>query len=251
MIICGDSFEVIPTLEDNSISLAFLDPPYDMKLNKKELIKKIDGGYYNTVNEDWDNIEDYYQYSLDYLSLLKSKLHENGTIWLCGTYHGIFKAGHALQELGYWILNNITWIKTPPTPNFTGTRFCQSTETIIWAKKSEKSKYTFNYQELKLLNNGKQMRSDWYFPPPRKMRNEQGENINHAQKPEELIALILKASTKPGDKILDPFAGTLTTAVVCERMGLDYVMIEQDEKQIEFGKTRLSNQSVLIDKLSL
>ncbi|MCX7834625.1 MAG: site-specific DNA-methyltransferase, partial [bacterium] len=216
-IICGDALTVLQEIEPETYDMVFADPPYNMQL-QNELYRpnrtKVDA-----VDDEWDQFESFQQYDAfltEWLILVKRVMKKTATLWVIGTYHNIFRVGTIMQNLGFWILNDVIWIKSNPMPNFRGVRFTNATETLIWAVKDKKVKgYTFNYSEMKQLNEGKQMRNDWYFPicnGSERLRDSKGQKIHSTQKPLALMERIILSSTKEGDLILDPFAGTCTTA---------------------------------------
>lgn len=244
-IICGDSLKELKKIPDDSIDLIFADPPYNLQL-KNELWRpnntKVDA-----VNDDWDKYESFGHYDKfceEWIKECKRVLKETGTIWVIGSYHNIFRIGTIMQNIGLWILNDITWIKSNPMPNFLGTRFTNATETLIWAKKHENAKgYTFNYQLMKKFNKGKQMRSDWYIPicnGGERLKDSEGKKVHSTQKPETLLKYIILSSSKEGDLILDPFAGTGTTGAIAKKYGRRFILIEQDKDYCDWIKKRLS-----------
>ena len=255
-IIRGDCVEVLKKLPDNSIDLIFADPPYNLQLSK-ELYRpnqtKVDG-----VNDKWDkfnSFKEYDEFTYNWLKECKRVLKDNGSFWVIGTYHNIFRVGKIMQDLGYWILNDIVWIKTNPMPNFKGTRFNNAHETLIWATKSEKSKYTFNYKSMKVYNDDKQMRSEWYIPicqGKERLKDENGNKLHSTQKPEELLYRIIISTSKIGDIVLDPFLGSGTTATVAKKLRRNYIGIEKEEKYIKAAENRInSTYSLEPDLLTL
>jgi site-specific DNA-methyltransferase (adenine-specific)/modification methylase len=252
-IIQGDCIEVLKKLPNNSIDLIFADPPYNLQLSK-ELYRpnqtKVEG-----VNDKWDkfnSFKEYDEFTYNWLKECKRVLKDNGSFWVIGTYHNIFRVGKIMQDLGYWILNDIVWIKTNPMPNFKGTRFNNAHETLIWATKSEKSKYTFNYKSMKVYNDDKQMRSEWYIPicqGKERLKDENGNKLHSTQKPEELLYRIIISTSKIGDIVLDPFLGSGTTAAVAKKLRRNYIGIEKEEKYIKAAKKRLKYTNVLDSSL--
>jgi len=242
-IIKGDSLEVLKELPDNSVDLIFADPPYNLQL-KKELYRpnqtKVDG-----VNDEWDKFDsfkEYDEFTFKWLKECKRILKENGSFWVIGTYHNIFRIGKLMQDLGFWILNDIVWIKTNPMPNFKGTRFNNAHETLIWATKSNDSKYTFNYKSMKIYNDDKQMRSEWYIPicqGKERLKDENGNKLHSTQKPEELLYRIIISTSKVGDIVLDPFFGSGTTGAVAKRLKRNFIGIEREEKYIKAAEERI------------
>ena len=245
-IICGNCFEELKKIPDNSIDLIFADPPYNLQL-KNELWRpnqtKVDA-----VDDDWDkyeSFEHYDEFCKEWLKECQRILKETGTIWVIGSYHNIFRVGTIMQNIGFWILNDITWLKSNPMPNFLGTRFTNATETLIWAKKHEKAKnYTFNYQFMKQFNKSKQMRSDWYIPicnGSERLKDKEGKKVHTTQKPETLLKYVILSSSKEGDLILDPFAGTGTTGAIAKKYKRRFILIEKDKGYCEWIKKRLDS----------
>ncbi len=248
-IIQGDSLELLQHVPDNSIDLIFADPPYNLQLSG-ELVRpnqtKVDG-----VNDVWDKFEsyaDYDRFSRKWLSECRRILKNTGSIWIIGTYHNIFRLGTLLQDLDFWILNDIIWLKTNPMPNFKGTRFNNAHETLIWAAKSKSSNYTFHYQSMKVMNDDLQMRSDWFIPicQGSERLKVNGKKVHSTQKPSELLYRIIISTSNPGDLILDPFMGSGTTAAVAKRLGRDFLGFEKDEFYVKISRTRI-NKIIPID----
>lgn len=242
-LILGDCLKVLPTFPNEAFNMIFADPPYYTR--HKGGLKRPEGGKYHGVDEDWDdfdNLETFINFNRLWLTECRRVLHKDGTIWITGTFHNIYIIGYLLMELDFWILNDIVWIKANPPPNFLGVRFTHAHENIIWAAKSKKSKHTFNYKEMKEENNNLQMRDDWYLNScgPSERIVIDGKKLHSSQKPEELLRRIIKASTKEGDFILDPFLGTGTTGKVAQEMGRNFVGIEKEEKYYNVAKSRLS-----------
>ncbi len=241
-IINGNCLEEIKKIPDKSFDLIFADPPYNMQLG--ENLRRPDNSKVKSVDDDWDkfqNFKSYDEFSLIWLQECKRILKDNGTIWVIGSYHNIFRLGFHLQNLDYWILNDVIWRKNNPMPNFKGTRFTNAHETLIWASKNKNSKYTFNYQSLKCLNDDLQMRSDWLIPicSGKERIKKNGKKIHSTQKPESLLHRIILASTNKGDTIFDPFLGTGTTAVVAKKLGRAYFGIEQNKNYFLSAKKRI------------
>ncbi len=231
-IINGDCIKELKKIPDESFDLIFADPPYNLQL-KNKLIRP-DRSKVNAVNDEWDkfkSFKSYDQFTINWLKECKRILKKNGTIWIIGSYHNIFRVGAKIQDLGFWILNDVIWNKNNPMPNFRGTRFTNAHETLIWASKNKNSKYTFNYQSLKCFNDDLQMRSTWNFPicNGKERLKKNGKKIHSTQKPESLIHRILLASSNKKDLILDPFLGSGTTAVVSKKLGRFYCGIEKDK----------------------
>ncbi len=241
-IINGNCLEEIKKIPDKSFDLIFADPPYNMQLG--ENLRRPDNSKVKSVDDDWDkfqNFKSYDEFSVIWLQECKRILKDNGTIWVIGSYHNIFRLGFHLQNLDYWILNDVIWRKNNPMPNFKGTRFTNAHETLIWASKNKNSKYTFNYQSLKCLNDDLQMRSDWLIPicSGKERIKKNGKKIHSTQKPESLLHRIILASTNKGDTIFDPFLGTGTTAVVAKKLGRAYFGIEQNKNYFLSAKKRI------------
>ena len=241
-IINGNCLEEIKKIPDKSFDLIFADPPYNMQLG--ENLRRPDNSKVKSVDDDWDkfqNFKSYDQFSLLWLKECKRILKDDGTIWVIGSYHNIFRLGFHIQNLDYWILNDVIWRKNNPMPNFKGTRFTNAHETLIWASKNKNSKYTFNYQSLKCLNDDLQMRSDWLLPicSGKERIKKNGKKIHSTQKPESLLHRIILASTNKGDTIFDPFLGTGTTAVVAKKLGRAYFGIEQNKNYFISAKRRI------------
>ena len=241
-IINGNCLEEIKKIPDKSFDLIFADPPYNMQLG--ENLRRPDNSKVKSVDDDWDKFQSfksYDEFSLMWLQECKRTLKDDGTIWVIGSYHNIFRLGFHLQNLDYWILNDVIWRKNNPMPNFKGTRFTNAHETLIWASKNKNSKYTFNYQSLKCLNDDLQMRSDWLIPicSGKERIKKNGKKIHSTQKPESLLHRIILASTNKGDTIFDPFLGTGTTAVVAKKLGRAYFGIEQNKNYFSSAKKRI------------
>ena len=251
-IIQGDCIKVLKTLPDESIDLVFADPPYNLQL-KKELVRP-DNSKVSAVNDDWDKFESfgkYDEFTERWLFQCKRVLKPNGSIWVIGSYHNIFRLGKIIQDLGFWILNDIIWRKTNPMPNFKGTRFTNAHETLIWAGKSQKSKYTFNYDSMKSLNEDIQMRSDWCISicSGRERLKENGVKLHSTQKPESLLTRIILASSNQGDIILDPFLGSGTTAVVAKKYNRRWIGIEKEDRYIVHSQRRIDETFLLSSEI--
>lgn len=230
-IILGDCIEELKKIPDNSIDLIFADPPYNMQLNGDLL--RPNQTKVNAVDDEWDkyeSFEHYDKFSIEWLKECKRILKANGSIWVIGSYHNIFRVGKIIQDLGFWILNDIIWMKTNPMPNFKGTRFNNAHETLIWASKNKNSPYKFHYKSMKAFNDDKQMRSDWYIPicNGRERIRINGEKAHSTQKPEELLYRIILSSSNVGDIILDPFMGSGTTGAIAKRLRRKYVGFEKE-----------------------
>ena len=245
VLLCGDSLKLMRTLPDESVDLIFADPPYFMQLHK-ELVRP-DATAVAAVTDDWDkfkNTDAYDNFTIQWLKESFRVLKKTGSLWVIGTYHNIFRVGYHLQNTGFWILNDIIWRKTNPMPNFKGTRFTNAHETLIWATKEPRTKYTFNYESMKAFNDDLQMRSDWLIPVchgPERVKNSNGKTLHSTQKPEELLYRIILACSKPDDLILDPFLGSGTTATVAKKLGRHYIGIDQNKTYISFATNRLKS----------
>jgi len=244
----GDSIKILKKIPDKSFDLIFADPPYNLQIGDK--LKRPDDSKVNGVDDKWDkfeSFEDYDNFCKTWLAECKRILKDNGMIWVIGSYHNIFRLGYFLQNLDYWILNDVIWRKNNPMPNFKGTRFTNAHETLIWASKNKKSKYTFNYQSLKCLNDDLQMRSDWTIPicNGKERLKKNGKKIHSTQKPEALLHRIMLATTNKGYSILDPFLGTGTTAVVAKKLGRQYFGIEKDKKYFKAANERINKTKTI------
>jgi len=249
-IINGESLEVLKKIPSKTFDLVFADPPYNMQIGEK--LKRPDNSKVHGVNDKWDqflNFKHYDEFSKEWLKQCKRILKDNGSMWVIGTYHNIFRLGYHIQNLNYWILNDVIWRKNNPMPNFKGTRFTNAHETLIWASKSKKSKYTFNYQSLKCLNDDLQMRSDWTLPicNGKERLKKNGKKIHSTQKPEALLHRIILATTNKGDLICDPFIGTGTSAVVAKKLGRKYFGIEKNKKYFGAANKRINQTKVIED----
>src|SRR5471032_3307571 len=209
-ILVGDCVAEMAKLPAGSVDLVFSDPPYNLQL--KGDLKRPDDSRVDAVDDDWDKFSSFAAYddfTRAWLLACRRVLKPAGTLWVIGSYHNIFRVGTALQDLGFWVLNDVIWRKSNPMPNFRGKRFTNAHETLIWATKGRDSRYRFNYQAMKSLNDDIQMRSDWFIPlctGPERMRNEHGLKLHPTQKPEALLHRVLLASTNQDDIVLDPFA---------------------------------------------
>ena len=251
-IIKGDCVSAMRALPDNSIDLVFADPPYNLQLGGD--LTRPDNSRVNGVDDEWDKFDSfaaYDEFTREWLGEARRILKPNGAIWVIGSYHNIFRVGAAVQDTGFWILNDVVWRKSNPMPNFRGTRLTNAHETLIWAAKDQKSKYTFNYRALKTANDDLQMRSDWEFPicnGSERIKDENGDKTHPTQKPESLLYRILIASTKPGDVVLDPFFGSGTTGAAAKYLGRQYIGIERDQTYITAAKKRIARVKPLEDE---
>ncbi len=250
-ILQGDCVEQMKALPAGSVDMIFADPPYNLQLNGD--LHRPNNSLVDAVDNDWDQFESlktYDEFSQAWLGAARDCLKPDGALWVIGSYHNIFRLGTILQDLGYWILNDIVWRKSNPMPNFRGRRFTNAHETLIWAAKSQDSKYRFNYDAMKGLNEDLQMRSDWFIPlctGAERLKDDEGRKLHPTQKPEALLYRILMASTNPGDIVLDPFFGTGTTGAVAKKLGRDYIGIEQETDYIDYARRRLKNITTLGD----
>jgi len=243
-ILIGDCIEHMNALPENSVDLIFADPPYNLQLESG--LTRPDQSKVDAVDDDWDKFDSFAHYDKftnAWLTAARRILKPNGAIWVIGSYHNIFRVGSALQNLDFWLLNDVIWRKSNPMPNFRGTRFTNAHETLIWASKSQKSSVTFNYAALKQANEDTQMRSDWLFPicnGGERLKNEEGDKVHPTQKPEALIYRILNATTNVGDVVLDPFFGTGTTGAVAKKMGRNFIGIERENDYINAALKRIA-----------
>ncbi len=254
-IINDDCIKVMKQMEPNSVDLIFADPPYNLQLG--EALTRPDNTHVSGVYEEWDNFEsmaEYDDYTREWMSAARRVLKDDGAIWVIGSYHNIFRVGTVLQDLGFWILNDIIWNKSNPMPNFKGTRFTNAHETLIWAAKNPKSKYTFNYEAMKALNEDMQMRSDWSIAlctGKERLKDDKGEKLHSTQKPEALLYRVILASTKVGDVILDPFFGTGTTGAVAKKIGRNFIGIEKDAHYCAGAQKRIDEVQPVENEICL
>jgi site-specific DNA-methyltransferase (adenine-specific) len=243
-ILQGNSIEVLQTLPDQSVDLVFADPPYNLQL-QNELLRPnqtvVDG-----VDDAWDRFADFAEYDRfteGWLRECRRVLKDNGTIWVIGSYHNIFRVGNIMLNLGFWILNDVIWHKTNPMPNFRGTRFQNATETLIWARKSVgQRKYTFNYQAMKHFNDDKQMQNVWHIPicSGEERIKINGKKAHSTQKPEALLYRVIQAASHPGDLVLDPFFGSGTTGVVAHKLQRNFIGIELNPTYVAIARQRIA-----------
>jgi modification methylase len=244
-IMKGDCVAAMDRLPEKSVDLVFADPPYNLQLNGD--LHRPDQSKVDAVDNDWDQFDSFAAYDAftrAWLLAVRRILKPNGAIWVIGSYHNIFRVGSTLQDLGFWILNDVVWRKTNPMPNFRGRRFQNAHETLIWASRDQNAKsYTFNYDAMKAANDDVQMRSDWLFPictGAERLKNDNGDKLHPTQKPEALLARVMLASTKPGDVVLDPFFGSGTTGAVAKRLGRHFVGIEREQDYIDAANERIA-----------
>lgn len=266
IIINDETIKTLKGFPSNSVDLIFVDPPYWMRVSGT--LHRTDGSEFNGCYDEWDqfeSFEEYKKFTYDWLYECKRILKDNGSIWVIGGMQCIYMIGGIMQELGYWFINDVIWQKSNPTPNFKGTRLNNSHETLIWATKSEKSKYTFNYKTAKELNlysvseedfrKGirKQLGSIWKIPVVsgnERLKDDNNNKLHSTQKPEKLLYNIIAISSKIGDVVLDPFAGTMTTGAMAKKLSRKYIMVEGDSRYCEYGKRRLENIKEILDDIS-
>jgi modification methylase len=245
VIIQGDCIPEMSQLPDKSVDMIFADPPYNLQLGGD--LFRPEGSRVDAVNDDWDkfySLGTYDDFTRDWLHEARRILKDDGTIWVIGSYHNIYRVGSLLQDEGFWILNDIVWRKSNPMPNFRGTRFTNAHETLLWCAKDEKARYTFNYRAMKALNDDLQMRSDWLLPicsGGERVKGADGAKAHPTQKPEALLYRILLACTKPGDVVLDPFFGTGTTGAVARRLGRRWIGIERESAYVKVARERIAS----------
>jgi modification methylase len=251
-ILKGDCVAALERLPEKCADVIFADPPYNLQLDGD--LHRPDQSKVDAVDDDWDQFESFAAYDAftrAWLLAAKRVLKPNGTIWVIGSYHNIFRVGAIMQDLGFWILNDVVWRKTNPMPNFRGRRFQNAHETMIWASRDPKAKgYTFNYDAMKAANDDVQMRSDWLFPictGGERLKNDEGDKLHPTQKPEALLARVLLSSTKPGDVVVDPFFGSGTTGAVAKRLGRHFVGVEREQNYIDAALDRIAHVKPLGD----
>jgi len=250
-VLIGECVAEMNRLPAESVDMVFADPPYNLQL-KGGLLRpnqtEVDG-----VDEAWDKFDDFAAYDLfteEWLSAARRLLKSDGTLWVIGSYHNIFRIGALLQDLGFWILNDIVWRKTNPMPNFRGRRFANAHETLIWCARDKSSRHTFNHDAMKALNDDLQMRSDWLLPicgGPERLRDMNGRKSHPTQKPEALLHRVIMAATRPGEIVLDPFFGTGTTGAVAKRLGRRWIGIERDAGYARIAAERIDKVIVAAD----
>lgn len=256
VIINGNSIEEMNKMKADSVDLIFADPPYWMRI--EGTLKRVEGTDFDGCDDEWDRfetLEDYEAFTKQWLEACYRILKPNGSIWVIGGMQCIYTIGAIMQDIGYWLINDVIWQKKNPTPNFMGTRLNNSHETLIWATKTKKSKYTFNYKTAKELNQDtvadddfakgtrKQMGSVWRIAVcsgNERLKKDDGDKLHSTQKPLEMLERIVAISSKIGDVVLDPFAGTMTTGVAAKKLGRKYVMIEREPEYCRYGEMRLS-----------
>ena len=243
-ILVGDCVSHMNALPAGSVDLIFADPPYNLQLEQG--LTRPDQSRVDAVDDDWDKFESFAHYDVftrAWLTAARRVLKPDGAIWVIGSYHNIFRVGTALQDLDFWLLNDIVWRKANPMPNFRGTRFTNAHETLIWAARGQRSRVTFNYEAMKLANDETQMRSDWLFPictGAERLKDGNDEKVHPTQKPEALLFRILNATTKPGDVVLDPFFGTGTTGAGARKLGRHFIGIEREDAYVAAALKRIA-----------
>jgi len=245
-IITGDCIDVMRKIPDNSVDAVFADAPYNLQLGEKTLYRPEDQTAARAVRDAWDTFDSpaaYDDFTRQWMAECRRILKPDGAMWVIGSYHNIFRVGAILQDMGFWILNDIVWVKTNPMPNFRGTRFTNAHETLIWATPQKTGKYTFNYETMKKMNGGKQMRSDWDINiclGEERIKGADGKSLHNTQKPMDLLRRVILSSTKPGDIILDPFSGSGTTAAVARELGRRYIAIDREESYVTAARARVA-----------
>ena len=243
-ILQGDCIAELRRLPDACVDAVFADPPYNLQL--KGALHRPDHSLVDAVDDDWDQFTDFAAYdsfTRQWLAECRRVLKKDGTIWVIGAYHNVFRLGAALQDLNFWVLNDVIWRKANPMPNFRGRRFTNAHETLIWAARGKESKHRFNYQSMKALNDDVQMRSDWFIPlctGQERLRDEAGAKLHPTQKPEALLHRVILSCTAIGETVLDPFSGTGTTAAVARRLGRHFIGIEQDAGYAAAARARIA-----------
>jgi len=251
-ILQGNCIELMNSLPEKSVDVIFADPPYNMQL--KGDLHRPDNSHVSAVNDEWDKFDSfavYDKFTREWLTAARRILKDTGTIWVIGSYHNIYRVGSILQDIGYWVLNDIIWRKTNPMPNFRGTRFTNAHETLLWCNKGEGfNKYTFNYDAMKALNEDIQMRSDWVLPicSGKERLKVNGHKGHSTQKPESLLYRVLLSSTNKGDVVLDPFFGSGTTGAVAKKLGRNFIGLEMEKKYISLATDRINMVEPLDDE---
>ena len=246
-ILVGDTVEKMKEIPDKTFDFCFADPPYFMQIEEGKKLFRVEGTEFDGCDDDWDkfaSMDAYKEFTRNWLREVRRLLKDDGTVCVISGLQSIYEIGSILRELGYWVINDIIWKKSNPTPNFGGTRLNNSHETLIWAAKSKKSKFTFNYKTGKFMNGGKQMGSIWEFPVcsgNERLKDDKDEKLHNTQKPEALLYRVITLFTKLGDLVLDPFGGTMTTGAIAKKCGRNYTMIERDEKYVLYGQKRLDD----------
>ena len=242
-VLIGDCRQVLQELPEDSIDLAFADPPYNLQLEGE--LWRPNQTRVDAVDDDWDQFDSfnhYDQFTREWLSACRRVLKPTGTLWVIGSYHNIYRVGKILQDLGFWFLNDVVWVKANPMPNFRGVRYTNAHETLLWMQKQKGAKYTFNYHAMKGLNDDLQMRSDWYIPlctGKERLKDNEGEKAHPTQKPEALLYRVIMSSSNPEDVILDPFFGTGTTGAVARKLHRHFIGVEIDKKYADLAMQRV------------
>jgi modification methylase len=242
-ILVGNCLAELRKIPSASVDLVFADPPYNLQLAGD--LTRPDQSNVDAVNDHWDkfaSFADYDEFTIAWLTQCRRVLKPDGALWVIGSYHNIFRVGSLLQDLGFWILNDVIWRKTNPMPNFRGRRFTNAHETLIWAAKDAKAKFTFHYEAMKIFNDDLQMRSDWTLAlctGAERLKNPAGDKLHPTQKPEALLQRVLLSSSNAGDVVLDPFFGTGTTGVVAKQLGRIFIGIEREEDYAEAAQIRI------------
>lgn len=251
-ILKGDCIELMNSLPEKSVDVIFADPPYNMQL--KGDLHRPDNSHVDAVNDSWDQFEGfaaYDKFTREWLTAARRVLKDTGTIWVIGSYHNIYRVGSIIQDIGFWVLNDIVWRKSNPMPNFRGTRFTNAHETLLWCNKGEGfNKYTFNYEAMKAFNDDVQMRSDWVLPicSGKERLKVNGHKGHSTQKPEALLYRILLSSTNKGDVVLDPFFGSGTTGAVAKKLGRHFIGLERENKYIKLATDRIKQIDTMSDE---
>ncbi len=245
-ILDGDCIASLKSLPDASVDLVFADPPYNLQLGGD--LNRPDGSHVDAVTDEWDRFDSfaaYDKFTREWLAECRRILKPDGGLWVIGSYHNIYRVGTIMQDLGFWLLNDIVWRKTNPMPNFRGTRFTNAHETLLWASQGEKARYHFNYRAMKTLNDELQMRSDWVLPicsGGERLKGEDGHKAHPTQKPEALLYRVLLATTEAGDVVVDPFFGTGTTGAVAKRLGREWIGCEREPDYRKVATERIAKE---------
>jgi len=241
-VLLGDCIESMESLPEGSVDMIFADPPYNLQLGGD--LHRPNNSKVDAVDNDWDQFESfraYDEFSQRWMKAARRLLKPDGTMWVIGSYHNIFRVGSMLQDLGFWMLNDVIWRKTNPMPNFRGRRFTNAHETMIWVAKDKDARYRFNYEAMKALNDDLQMRSDWTLPicSGKERLKKDGVKAHPTQKPESLLYRVILSSTEPGDIVLDPFFGSGTTGAVARKLGRNWIGLEQDPEYAQIAEARI------------